>query len=140
MLPPARCRTGKAPPVQWLARRAVTSQLPLLWKLTFVPPTKMPPRAPFGPSVVLTAGTFFSGIAFVLQKSAAASRDTCRMSILLVLQNGTAAQQTFSSVVKVASLDFASVLASFGGPLCWIGVSGGENSVSGVELVSMLPT
>jgi hypothetical protein len=37
-------------------------------------------------------------------------------------------------------LDFASVLASLGGPLCRIGVSGGENSVSGVVLVSMLPT
>ena len=34
----------------------------------------------------------------------------------------------------------ASVLTSFGGPLCWMGLSGGENSVSGVVLVSMLPT
>ena len=43
-------------------------------------------------------------------------------------------------MVKVASLDFASALAFLGGPLCRIGVSGGENSVSGVVLVSMLPT
>lgn len=41
-----------------------------------VPPTKMPPLAPFGPSEVLMAGMPFSGIDFVLQKSAAVSRDT----------------------------------------------------------------
>jgi hypothetical protein len=86
MLLLARCRRGKAPPVQWSARRAVTRLF--VGKLTFVPPTKMPPRAPFGPSVVLTAGTFFSGIAFVLQKSAAASRDTCRMLVLGAIETG----------------------------------------------------
>lgn len=47
--------------------------------LTLVPPTKMPPRAPFGPSVALIAGIFFSGIALVLQKSAAVSRDTLQI-------------------------------------------------------------
>jgi len=46
--------------------------------LTFVPPTKIPPRAPFGPSVVLIEGMPFSGIAFVLQKSAAVRRETCK--------------------------------------------------------------
>lgn len=44
--------------------------------LTLVPPTKMPPRAPVGPSDALIAGIFFSGIALVLQKSAAVRRDT----------------------------------------------------------------
>jgi hypothetical protein len=43
---------------------------------TFVPPTKIPPRAPFGPSEVLTAGMFLEGMDFVLQKSAAVSKDT----------------------------------------------------------------
>jgi len=48
--------------------------------------------------------------------------------------------RTFSSIVKVANFCFASCLLSFGGPLGWKGLSGGENSVSGVVLVSMLPT
>lgn len=47
--------------------------------LTLVPPTKIPPRAPFGPSEAFIAGMFFSGMAFVLQKSAAVRRDTCKM-------------------------------------------------------------
>lgn len=46
--------------------------------LTFVPPTKIPPRAPLGPSVVLIDGMPFSGMAFVLQKSAAVRRETCK--------------------------------------------------------------
>lgn len=44
--------------------------------ITFVPPTKMPPRAPFGPSLVFAAGMAFEGMAFVLQKSAAVSKET----------------------------------------------------------------
>lgn len=46
-------------------------------QLTFVPPTKMPPRAPLGPSLVFTAGMFLEGIALVLQKSAAVSKEIC---------------------------------------------------------------
>lgn len=42
---------------------------------TLVPPTKIPPLAPFGPSEVLIAGIPFSGMAFVLQKSAAVSKE-----------------------------------------------------------------
>lgn len=46
---------------------------------TFVPPTKMPPRAPLGPSLVFIAGIRFSGMDFVLQKSAAVRRETCSL-------------------------------------------------------------
>src|SRR5262249_40382822 len=42
---------------------------------TLVPPTNIPPLAPLGPSLVLTEGMFFAGIPFVLQKSAAVSRE-----------------------------------------------------------------
>jgi hypothetical protein len=65
---------------------------------TFVPPTKIPPRAPFGPSLVLMAGILFSGIAFVLQKSAAVRRETYGMiswrRVLLAVKH------TFSSTVS----------------------------------------
>lgn len=44
--------------------------------LTFVPPVKIPPRAPFGPSVVLKAGMPFDGMDRDLQKSAATSSET----------------------------------------------------------------
>ncbi len=81
MWPPARRRRGRAPPSstvsavhRWVVIKTMDS-----WKLTLVPPTKMPPRAPFGPSLVLTAGMFLDGIDFVLQKSAAVRRDTCCM-------------------------------------------------------------
>lgn len=41
-----------------------------------MPPTKMPPRAPLGPSDVLMAGMFLAGIDLVRQKSAAVRRET----------------------------------------------------------------
>lgn len=44
-------------------------------RLTLVPPTKIPPRAPFGPSLVFTAGMFLEGMALLLQKSAAVRRE-----------------------------------------------------------------
>lgn len=51
----------------------------VVWRhLTFVPPTKIPPRAPFGPSLVFAAGMPFSAMAVVLQKSAAVSKEICR--------------------------------------------------------------
>jgi hypothetical protein len=43
---------------------------------TFVPPVKIPPRAPFGPSEVLNAGTPFEGMDLDLQKSAATKSET----------------------------------------------------------------
>lgn len=51
------------------------------WTPTFVPPTKIPPLAPFGPSLVLMAGMSLEGMAFVLQKSAAVRRDTFSSSV-----------------------------------------------------------
>jgi hypothetical protein len=50
---------------------------PRLCILTGVPFLKNAPRAPLGPSVVFMEGIPFSGIATVLQKSAAASKDIC---------------------------------------------------------------
>ena len=47
------------------------SEIPQGNKAALVPPTKILPRAPFGPSVVLADGIPFSGIAFVRQKSQA---------------------------------------------------------------------
>lgn len=44
--------------------------------LTFVPPVNIPPRAPFGPSVVLNAGTPLDGMDLDLQKSAATRSET----------------------------------------------------------------
>ena len=49
------------------------------WQLTFVPPTNIPPLAPFGQSVVLIAGMPFSGMALVRQKSAAVRRETYKV-------------------------------------------------------------
>lgn len=71
MSQPRRYRKETAQP-SWLALRSPWRSM----RLTLVPPTNIPPLAPLGPSVVLIAGIPFSGIAFVLQKSAAVSRET----------------------------------------------------------------
>jgi hypothetical protein len=73
MLLPARCHRGRGPP----KHMSVWFDTGLSSQPTFVPPTKMPPRAPLGPSLVFTAGMFLEGIAFVLQKSAAVSKEIC---------------------------------------------------------------
>ena len=73
MLPPRRCRTGRGQPMNL----STTSSPQRERAPTLVPPTKMPPLAPLGPSEVLMAGMPLSGMDFVLQKSAAVSRDTC---------------------------------------------------------------
>jgi hypothetical protein len=49
--------------------------------LTLVPALNTAPRAPFGPSLVLTNGMPFAGMATVLQWSAALSRDTFHASV-----------------------------------------------------------
>jgi hypothetical protein len=46
-----------------------------------VPPVKIPPRAPFGPSVVLKAGIPLLGIDFDLQKSPATKSETFVVSM-----------------------------------------------------------
>lgn len=58
-----------------MSESLLTVRNDLWWWCTFVPPTKIPPRAPFGPSLVFAAGTPFSLIALVLQKSAAVRRE-----------------------------------------------------------------
>jgi hypothetical protein len=73
MLRPAICHRGRERP----GAVSFHSFLHCKERPTLVPPTKMPPRAPLGPSVVLMAGIPLSGIAFVLQKSAAVSSETC---------------------------------------------------------------
>lgn len=114
--------------------------------LTLVPPTNMPPRAPFGPSDAFIAGMFFSGIAFVLQKSAAVRRDTFGLRQKLLGTNIVHSTRmlggwhTFSCRVNRASFFRAEILVSLRiWDFCW-GLQGGENSVLGVELVISLPT
>lgn len=76
MLPRARRRKETRRPnhhsVWGLTRNGRTTRV----GRTLVPPTKIPPRAPFGPSLVLAAGTPFEGMDFVLQKSAAVRSET----------------------------------------------------------------
>ena len=99
-----------------------------------VPPTKMPPRAPFGPSLVLMAGMPFEGIALVLQKSAAVRRDT--LPSQTTLSKEISGLLTFSSRVSRASFVLATSRASSITALFGIGLNSGEYSVPGVVLLS----
>ncbi len=75
-------------------RAAYQLSAPMLWSIalyrieeqqTFVPPTKILPRAPFGPSVVLAAGMPLAGMDFVRQKSAAVRSDTFVSGVSLLM-------------------------------------------------------
>lgn len=98
---------------------------------TLVPPTKIPPRAPFGPSVVLMAGIPFSGMAFVLQKSAAVSKETWEVS--RGSSKRSTGQQTFSFKLRFANFSLAAKRVFLSNLLFCCGLHGGEYSVSGVE-------
>lgn len=105
---------------------------------TFVPPTKIPPRAPFGPSLVFAAGIPFSLIALVLQKSAAVRREILHdISKSVSSQRESGNKHTFSSCVSSDSLSTAQALSFW--ELCLEeGENGTEPSVSGVEQTPLL--
>lgn len=94
------------------------------------------------------AGMFFSGIALVLQKSAAVRRDTyekrisnpVRRSPMTFDQVAAKGEHTFSCRVNCASFFRAKILVSLRTWDFCGGLDGGENSVLGVEPVRSLPT
>lgn len=103
-----------------------------------MPPTKIPPRAPLGPSLVFAAGIPFSLIALVLQKSAAVSREILHnISTSVSVQHDFRGKHTFSSCVSSDSLSTAQALSFW--ELC-AEVEGNrtETSVSGVEQTPLL--
>lgn len=105
---------------------------------TFVPPTKIPPRAPFGPSLVFAAGIPFSLIALVLQKSAAVRREILHdVSKSVMSQRESGEKHTFSSCVSSDILSTAQALCFW--ELCLEAEENGtETSVSGVEQTPLL--
>lgn len=105
---------------------------------TFVPPTKILPRAPFGPSLVFAAGIPFSLIALVLQKSAAVSREILHdISKFVSSQRELGEKHTFSSCVSSVNLYTAQALSFW--ELCLEEEENEtETSVSGVEQTPLL--
>jgi hypothetical protein len=69
-------RKGKGQPGDFSAVYFEEVKLKDKTRPTFVPPVKIPPRAPFGPSEVLNAGIPFEGMDLDLQKSAATKSET----------------------------------------------------------------
>jgi hypothetical protein len=107
---------------------------------TFVPPVKIPPRAPFGPSEVLNAGTPFEGMDLDLQKSAATKSET-----FVALEHEEKRQYrrmlTCSSRESDAARRRILVLAGTllsSSALVFGGLSGGDISELGVALLFLL--